>query len=162
MLVTLRVRIFCSRSTGHACESDVQIERIVAERTDTKGERKYLCKWHGLSYGENTWELVSDVTDHGGQGQIDAYLQREQRVMLPPQSVDMSRRMFLSRHRALQEQPSYLKGGQLRDYQQESLNWMIYSWLNNTNIILADEMGLGKTVQVRFYGMRTIVLLAER
>ena len=30
----------------------------------------------------------------------------------------------------------------------QSLNWMIYSWLNNTNIILADEMGLGKTVQV--------------
>ena len=70
--------------------------------------------------------------------------------MLPPQSVDMARRMFLQRHRALQEQPAFLKGGTLRDYQLQSLNWMIYGWLNNTNIILADEMGLGKTVQVSY------------
>ncbi len=39
-------------------------------------------------------------------------------------------------------------GGQLRDYQLDSLNWMIYSWSEDRNIILADEMGLGKTVQV--------------
>ena len=44
-------------------------------------------------------------------------------------------------------------GGTLRDYQMESLNWMIYSWSENRNIILADEMGLGKTVQcVSFIG----------
>lgn len=35
-------------------------------------------------------------------------------------------------------------GGTLRDYQLEGLNWLIYSWMNNTNSILADEMGLGK------------------
>lgn len=125
------------------------MERIVAERQEKTGDRKYLCKWQGLPYGENTWELIADVTQHGGQGAIDEYLQREQRVMSAPTSVDMARRMFLQRHRALQEQPAFLKGGgKLRDYQMQSLNWMIYSWLNNTNIILADEMGLGKTVQV--------------
>jgi chromodomain-helicase-DNA-binding protein 1 len=46
-------------------------------------------------------------------------------------------------------QLEYLKGGRLWDYHMESLDWMIHSWLNNTNIILADEMGLGKFVQVR-------------
>lgn len=122
----------------------------MAERTDSKTEKKYLCKWQGLPYGENTWELIEDVIKHGGQSQVDEYLQREQRIMLPPQSVDMARRMFLQRHRALQEQPAFLKGGTLRDYQLQSLNWMIYGWLNNTNIILADEMGLGKTVQVSY------------
>jgi chromodomain-helicase-DNA-binding protein 1 len=40
-----------------------------------------------------------------------------------------------------------LKGGELRDYQLEGLNWLVYSWCNNTNVILADEMGLGKTIQ---------------
>ncbi len=35
-------------------------------------------------------------------------------------------------------------GGQLRDYQLEGLNWLVFSWMNNTNGILADEMGLGK------------------
>ena len=138
----------------------VQVERIVAERQEHTGDRKYLCKWQGLPYGENTWELIADVTHHGGQGAIDEYLQREQRVMSAPTSVDMARRLFLQRHRALQEQPAFLKGGgKLRDYQMQSPNWMIYSWLNNTNIILADEMGLGKTVQVRPPLLRCMRLL---
>jgi hypothetical protein len=40
--------------------------------------------------------------------------------------------------------PYPTSGGALRDYQLEGLNWLIYSWMNNTNAILADEMGLGK------------------
>ena len=126
----------------------VQIERVVAERTDPSGERRYLCKFQGLPYGESTWELVQDIVDHNGKEQIDEYLKREQRVMMPPQSVEMARRGFLQRNRMPETQPEFLQGGQLRDYQMQSLNWMIYSWFNNTNIILADEMGLGKTVQV--------------
>ena len=137
----------CAWAEGRA--GAAQIERIVAERVDKSGERRYLCKFAGLPYGENTWEAVRDVVDHGGKGQIDAYLEREQRIMLQPQSVEMARRMFMSRHRALTQQPDFLRGGELRDYQMESLNWMVYSWLHNTNIILADEMGLGKTVQAR-------------
>lgn len=121
----------------------------MAERTDGNNEKKYLCKWQGLPYGENTWELVEDVVKHGGQNQVDEYLRREQRIMMSPQSVDTARRLFLQHNRALQQQPEFLKGGTLRDYQLQSLNWMIYGWLQNTNIILADEMGLGKTVQVR-------------
>jgi chromodomain-helicase-DNA-binding protein 7 len=35
----------------------------------------------------------------------------------------------------------------LRDYQLESLNWLIVSWYQSRNVILADEMGLGKTIQ---------------
>eukprot|EP00891_Asterochloris_glomerata_P009533 jgi/Astpho2/9533/e_gw1.00146.29.1_t len=38
-------------------------------------------------------------------------------------------------------------GGQLRDYQLDGLNWMVYAWSKGMNAILADEMGLGKTVQ---------------
>lgn len=35
----------------------------------------------------------------------------------------------------------------MRDYQLESLNWMIDAYYANRNVLLADEMGLGKTVQ---------------
>ncbi|MQL97738.1 hypothetical protein Taro_030434 [Colocasia esculenta] len=49
--------------------------------------------------------------------------------------------------RKLEEQPEWLKGGKLRDYQLEGLNFLVNSWRNDTNVILADEMGLGKTVQ---------------
>jgi SNF2 family DNA or RNA helicase len=59
--------------------------------------------------------------------------------------------------RALLAQPEWLRAGQLRDYQLEGLNWLIYSWLQNHNCILADEMGLGKTIQcVAFIGARTL------
>lgn len=45
--------------------------------------------------------------------------------------------------------PDYLKkGNELRPYQLEGLNWLVFSWYNRRNCILADEMGLGKTVQV--------------
>lgn len=43
-------------------------------------------------------------------------------------------------------QPSMLKGGQLREYQLDGLNWMISLFETGINGILADEMGLGKTI----------------
>lgn len=43
--------------------------------------------------------------------------------------------------------PSYIKSGELRDYQVRGLNWMISLYENGINGILADEMGLGKTLQ---------------
>ncbi|XP_010900332.1 probable global transcription activator SNF2L1 isoform X1 [Esox lucius] len=46
-----------------------------------------------------------------------------------------------------EESPSYVKNGQLRDYQVRGLNWMISLYENGINGILADEMGLGKTLQ---------------
>ena len=44
-------------------------------------------------------------------------------------------------------QPIFKDQKLLRDYQLESLNWLIQSWYSRRNVILADEMGLGKTVQ---------------
>ncbi len=43
--------------------------------------------------------------------------------------------------RSLEKQPDWLRAGQLRDYQLDGLNWMVYSWAKNNNCILADEMG---------------------
>ncbi|XP_050039578.1 SWI/SNF-related matrix-associated actin-dependent regulator of chromatin subfamily A member 5 [Dermacentor andersoni] len=43
--------------------------------------------------------------------------------------------------------PTYIKGGELRDYQIRGLNWMISLYEHGINGILADEMGLGKTLQ---------------
>lgn len=49
----------------------------------------------------------------------------------------------------MENQPEYLEatGGELHPYQLEGINWLRFSWANNTNTILADEMGLGKTIQ---------------
>ncbi len=48
-----------------------------------------------------------------------------------------------------EKQPDFVEatGGNLHPYQLEGLNWLRYSFAQNTDVILADEMGLGKTVQ---------------
>lgn len=40
----------------------------------------------------------------------------------------------------LESQPTILKGGKLRDYQLDSLNWLIALYETGINGILADEM----------------------
>ena len=47
------------------------------------------------------------------------------------------------------QQPSMLKGGDLKEYQLSGLQWLVSLYNNNLNGILADEMGLGKTIQVQ-------------
>ena len=46
----------------------------------------------------------------------------------------------------LDRQPSILAGGQLRDYQLDSLNWLIGLYESGINGILADEMVSIKSV----------------
>lgn len=43
--------------------------------------------------------------------------------------------------------PKFKNDFELRDYQVESVSWMIMNWKTRTSCILADEMGLGKTAQ---------------
>jgi E1A-binding protein p400 len=51
-------------------------------------------------------------------------------------------------------EPPFLLKGQLREYQQIGLDWLVTLYHKRLNGILADEMGLGKTIQ-------TIALLAH-
>lgn len=52
-----------------------------------------------------------------------------------------------------EQSPSYVKGGTMRPYQLQGLNWMVSLHHNGLNGILADEMGLGKTLQtIAFLG----------
>ncbi|GAA5937174.1 uncharacterized protein JCM15063_002831 [Sporobolomyces koalae] len=51
------------------------------------------------------------------------------------------------------ESPAFVKGGRMREYQVQGLNWMCGLHYNGINGILADEMGLGKTLQtISFLG----------
>ena len=52
-----------------------------------------------------------------------------------------------SKREEVDEQPSNLEGGKLREYQLAGLQWMVSLYINGLNGILADEMGLGKTIQ---------------
>lgn len=47
----------------------------------------------------------------------------------------------------IEEQPTILVGGKLKEYQIKGLEWMVSLYNNHLNGILADEVGLGKTIQ---------------
>ncbi|KAK1402796.1 Chromatin remodeling 5 [Heracleum sosnowskyi] len=126
-----------------------QVERVIAERISKDSSDnvvpEYLVKWQGLSYADVTWEKDLDILF--AQGAIDEFKAREAALVVQGKMVDVQRRKSKASLRKLDEQPEWLKGGKLRDYQLEGLNFLVNSWRNDTNVILADEMGLGKTVQ---------------
>ena len=54
---------------------------------------------------------------------------------------------------SFRDSPSFIQGGEMRDYQVAGLNWLISLHENGISGILADEMGLGKTLQtISFLG----------
>lgn len=120
------------------------IERIVAMNTTRDRGSFYLCKWRGLGYAECTWEWEGDVRSWEGQEAIDAYLSRQYASNRPTKSLRRREGPFAK----ITIQPAYFPTDlQLRDYQMDGLNWLLYSWTRHVNVILADEMGLGKTIQ---------------
>ncbi|KAL2485488.1 Protein CHROMATIN REMODELING 5 [Abeliophyllum distichum] len=144
-----------------------KVERIIADRLKKDGSGdvipEYLVKWQGLSYAEATCEIIlhqelkgqlwlcycreRDIDIAFALDAIDEYKVREAAMMVQGKSVDFQRKKSKGSLRKLDEQPEWLKGGNLRDYQLEGLNFLVNSWKNDTNVILADEMGLGKTIQ---------------
>lgn len=144
------------------------VERVLASNVppgEDGSEALYLVKWCGLAYDECTWELGEDVCDDGA---IKAFRQRQKlpskQIWKPkPRPPPSKFKKLTESHEyglgktEIKEKPSLLKFEkenlpnepfQLRNYQLEGLNWLIFNWYNNRGSILADEMGLGKTAQI--------------
>uniref|UniRef100_A0A8C3G7H4 Chromodomain helicase DNA binding protein 6 n=1 Tax=Cyclopterus lumpus TaxID=8103 RepID=A0A8C3G7H4_CYCLU len=118
----------------------LEVDRVleVAVTTDTEtGEEvtHYLVKWCSLSYEEATWELQEDLDP-------EKIKEFEGIQKLPP---DL--RHMVKKWHKLDHSKDYRNGNQLREYQLEGMNWLLFNWYNRKNCILADEMGLGKTIQ---------------
>ena len=122
----------------------VKVERVISMQETEEGDTEYLVKWKGLFYDTSTWES-SELVSQIAQNEIDRYLDRTSSL---PQSNKMESNPATRSHlKAIKEQPSYIKHGQLREFQIHGLNFLAYNWCKSKNVILADEMGLGKTVQ---------------
>ncbi|KAH9602190.1 hypothetical protein KSS87_018457 [Heliosperma pusillum] len=140
-------------------KQNCQVERIIAHRISKDSFddaiSEYLVKWQGLSYAEATWEkdvVITSARDAINEfkyydGSLCFDQARDAALAVQGKTVDAQRRKSRGSLRKLDEQPEWLRGGKLRDYQLEGLNFLVISWRNDTNVILADEMGLGKTVQ---------------
>eukprot|EP01122_Echinamoeba_exundans_P011906 TRINITY_DN4881_c0_g1_i1.p1 TRINITY_DN4881_c0_g1~~TRINITY_DN4881_c0_g1_i1.p1 ORF type:complete len:1587 (+),score=273.57 TRINITY_DN4881_c0_g1_i1:309-5069(+) len=134
-------------------EQHTKPDRVVSCRTTETGETQYLIKWCKLQYNEATWEPSERVKDY--EAPLKKFHLREQQAPLCAKYY-----LSVSRNHPTQRdlkqlnttRPGFLTG-ELRDYQVQGVNWLIYSWVNHTNCILADEMGLGKTIQaIAFLG----------
>ncbi|XP_064024033.1 chromodomain-helicase-DNA-binding protein 6 isoform X2 [Pogoniulus pusillus] len=121
----------------------VEVDRIleVAHTKDPDtGEEvtHYLVKWCSLPYEESTWELEEDV-DPGKIKEFEA-------LQIPPE-IKHTERPASECWQKLEKSREYKNSNQLREYQLEGMNWLLFNWYNRKNCILADEMGLGKTIQ---------------
>ncbi|EXX56936.1 Chd1p [Rhizophagus irregularis DAOM 197198w] len=122
------------------------VERIIAVKTSPENSTtEYLCKFKRLPYQDCTWESAeNEIIKNDFQSDIIAFNNRNNNTRVPHKSrICKNRPSF----KPLTSQPSYLVGGELRDFQLTGLNWLAHLWSKNCNGILADEMGLGKTVQ---------------
>ncbi|MBZ3875144.1 Chromodomain-helicase-DNA-binding protein 9 [Sciurus carolinensis] len=122
----------------------VEVDRVLevsfCEDKDT-GEPViyYLVKWCSLPYEDSTWELKEDVD----LAKIEEF---EQLQALRPDTRHLDRPPS-NIWKKIDQSRDYKNGNQLREYQLEGLNWLLFNWYNRRNCILADEMGLGKTIQ---------------
>ncbi|ORX51192.1 hypothetical protein DM01DRAFT_1337252 [Hesseltinella vesiculosa] len=121
------------------------VDRIIGQRGIAPGV-EYMVKWKRLHYEDCTFESA-DQLDDSAQEKIDEYLNRQQSRHLPHLSTQYGPRTSRPKFKAIREQPPFICGGELRDYQLHGISWMYWLWCTNKNGMLADEMGLGKTVQ---------------
>jgi len=120
------------------------VERILASR-QSGDSTEYLVKWCGLNYSDSTWESSDALSSDEDKQALRKYEElkcKEQAKLARSKDKNQS-----SPEIDVTKVPTFCNGRKLRDYQQDSLKWMIQNWYSGKNCILGDEMGLGKTAQ---------------
>jgi SNF2 family DNA or RNA helicase len=109
---------------------------------------KYLVKWQGLPHSDCTWEKWSSLKN------CEVEVARFWENQKLPAAEDLDNpHPTVQQYQKLTTSPVFgdssdeTAGLELRDYQLEGLNWLLWNWWHHRPCILADEMGLGKTIQ---------------
>jgi len=114
-----------------------------------------LCKWQNSGYDKLDWEPVSALDPISFKIKFKRY--RELRSMsanhmYTPLGVPVKR--IAKNFSPLRNDVKFCgltdpdQELELRDYQLEGVNWLLWNWATNRpGALLADEMGLGKTIQ---------------
>jgi SNF2 family DNA or RNA helicase len=115
-----------------------EVQRVIDNVKEANGTEWFMVKWEELPYAECTWESREDIRD---DAKVEEFMKWNK---VPPQPPS---RPESKSHTNLAQGLNYCNGNELRSYQLEGLNWLIYNWYQRRGSILADEMGLGKTIQ---------------
>ncbi|KAI8622186.1 SNF2 family N-terminal domain-containing protein [Chytriomyces sp. MP71] len=122
------------------------VDRIIDDG-DQEGELYFLVKWNAQTYDMSTWEPASLVEELDDTKVKEFYARRDVNQAKFKSHQNDGIRPFAKEWSKMDESPVYKNDMQLRAYQLEGLNWLMFCWYHRQNSILADEMGLGKTVQ---------------
>ncbi|ORY40365.1 hypothetical protein BCR33DRAFT_740236 [Rhizoclosmatium globosum] len=122
------------------------IDRIIDDG-EMNGEVHYLVKWVGQTYDSSTWEEGSVVEELDATKILEFMDRKEVNPEKYRSFQNEGKRPSPREWSKMDESPVYKNDMQLRAYQLEGLNWLLFCWYHSQNSILADEMGLGKTVQ---------------
>ncbi|GAA5831036.1 hypothetical protein JCM11251_005118 [Rhodosporidiobolus azoricus] len=113
-------------------------------------------KWGDLPYAQCTDEAPPMPNEEGYDAFLAAYKafliachpQMSVPSLTKKQMAELDEPRDPKRFVAIKDQPSYITGGKLMDFQIEGVNFLRYQWWQRKGCILADEMGLGKTCQI--------------
>jgi SNF2 family DNA or RNA helicase len=123
------------------------IDRIIDEGEILEDQVFFLVKWRAQTYDLSTWESEATVNELDPDKIAEFHRRRTvsaAKYMSLDQGLD---RPSLKSWKKIGKGMEYANGNQLRSYQLEALNWLLYCYSGRQNSILADEMGLGKTIQ---------------
>jgi len=123
-----------------------RVEKLLKIVQDPHKNEWALVKWVGLPYDESTWIKLNDDT---------SVVQLDASTVEAFRRVEATRLPFVPPPRPPRETFEKLtstklwgeKSLELRSYQLEGVNWILFNWYQKRSSILADEMGLGKTIQ---------------
>lgn len=123
----------------------IEVDRIISFRVVNK-KKQYLVKWRSLGYTDCTWEDGDFINE-------DAHiLLFEKRNLLPTNYTEIINMNKVDVRKGTYEKaltsPQYKHNNQLREYQLEGYNWMVFNYHQHRNCLLADEMGLGNIYNI--------------
>lgn len=95
----------------------------------SKGE--YLVKWTNIEYNGSTWE--EENIDKDMQEAISKFIERHE-LAERKAGTSLTDRVVAP---AITEQPKYISGGVLHDYQLQGLKWLLSNYEQRKSVILA-------------------------
>jgi SNF2 family DNA or RNA helicase len=125
--------------------SYLKVDRIIDEG-ELEDDVYFLVKWASQTYDQSTWETQQFIHQLDPE-KIQEFHRRKILSNEKEESYLEPHRPSPNEWKQLKESPLYKNDNELRAYQLEGLNWLLYCWYHRQNSILADEMGLGKTIQ---------------
>lgn len=109
----------------------LQPDRIIGHRESEYGD-EFLVKWRDLPYADCTWEISADIPNY--QDHVNLFHERNTTVVDPPPSRRPE--FYPIETNTLGEGFK----GELRDYQLDGVNWLLFNWTQGNNGILGEHL----------------------